>query len=72
MIVRIAYSEDGSVGPRFDEVQSRSARNLLCDDWAEFMVVWRNDRLELYNDYVHFISVSLLFRSDGPDLEIAR
>jgi hypothetical protein len=72
MVVRVAYSEDGSVGPRFDEVQSRSARNLLCEDWAEFMVVWRNHRLELYNDYVHFISVSLPFLSDSSILEIAR
>jgi hypothetical protein len=72
MVVRVAYSRDGSVGPRFDEMQNRSARNLVYEDWAEFMVVWRNDRLELYSDYVRVISVSLPPRSDGPILEIAR
>ncbi|KAI0248578.1 hypothetical protein BJV78DRAFT_1332004 [Lactifluus subvellereus] len=51
MVVRVAYSRDGSVGSRFDEVQNRSARNMVYEDWAEFMVVWRNDRLELYGDY---------------------
>ena len=71
MVVRVAYCRDGSVGPRFDEVQNRSARNLVCDGWAEFMVVWRNDRLELYGDYVHFLSKFLRPCSDGPILEIA-
>ncbi|KAI9465399.1 hypothetical protein BJY52DRAFT_1243706 [Lactarius psammicola] len=46
-----ARMKDGSLAPRFDEIQNRSARNLQYEDWAEFMVVWRNDRLELYDDY---------------------
>lgn len=52
MIVRVAYCRDESPGPKFDEVQNRSARNLQYEDWNEFMVVWRNDRLELYDDHV--------------------
>ena len=52
MVVRIAYSRDGSLGPSFDEMQNRSARNLQYEDWTEFVVVWRKDRLELYDDYV--------------------
>ncbi|KAI0304331.1 Pleckstrin homology domain-containing protein [Multifurca ochricompacta] len=51
MIVRVAYCRDGYLGSRFDEMQNRSARNMQNEDWAEFMVVWRNDRLELYNNY---------------------
>ncbi|KAF8271995.1 hypothetical protein EI94DRAFT_1678633 [Lactarius quietus] len=51
MVVRIAYCRDGSLGPSFDEMQNRSARNLQYEDWTEFVVVWRNDRLELYDDY---------------------
>ncbi|KAH9042028.1 hypothetical protein EDB85DRAFT_1218171 [Lactarius pseudohatsudake] len=51
MVVRVAYCKDGSLAPRFDEMQNRSARNLQYEDWTEFMVVWRNDRLELYDDY---------------------
>jgi hypothetical protein len=52
MVVRIAYCRDGFLGPSFDEMQNRSARNLQYEDWTEFMIVWRNDRLELYDDYV--------------------
>lgn len=52
MVVRIAYCRDGSLGPSFDEMQNRSARNLQYEDWTEFVIVWRNDRLELYDDYV--------------------
>ena len=52
MVVRIAYCRDGSLGPSFDEMQNRSARNLQYEDWTEFVVIWRKDRLELYDDYV--------------------
>lgn len=53
MVVRVAYCKNGSLGSRrFDELQDRSARDMQYEDWAEFMVVWRSDRLELYNDYV--------------------
>ncbi|KAI0260213.1 Pleckstrin homology domain-containing protein [Gloeopeniophorella convolvens] len=51
MVVRVAYSSDASLGPHFDEMQSRSAGHVQYEDWAEFMVVWRKNRLELYNDY---------------------
>ena len=52
MVVRIAYCKDSSLGSPFDEMQDRSARDMQYEDWAEFMVVWRSGRLELYNDYV--------------------
>jgi hypothetical protein len=52
MVVRVAYCKDGSLGSHFDEMQDRSARDMQYEDWAEFMVVWRSDRLELYNDFV--------------------
>ncbi len=52
MVVRVFYCRDGSLGPSFDEMQNRSTRNLQYEDWTEFIVVWRNDRLELYDDYV--------------------
>ena len=54
MVVRIAYCKDSSLGSPFDEMQDRSARDMQYEDWAEFMVVWRSGRLELYNDYVSF------------------
>ena len=52
MVVRVACCKNDSLGPHFDELQDRSARDMQYEDWAEFMVVWRSDRLELYNDYV--------------------
>ena len=59
MVVRVAYCKNGSLGSRFDEMQDRSARDMQYADWAEFMVVWRSHRLELYNDYVSFPPKSL-------------
>jgi hypothetical protein len=66
MVVRIAYCRDGSLGPNFDEMQNRSARNLQYEDWTEFVVVWRKDRLELYDDYV--CAVCTLLRSPNFDV----
>jgi hypothetical protein len=57
MVVRIAYCKGGSPGSRFDEMRDRSARDMQYEDWAEFMVVWRNGRLELYDNYVSFFPV---------------
>ena len=67
MLVRIAYCRDGSLGPSFDEMQNRSARNLQYEEWSEFVVVWRNDRLELYDDYV--CTVCALPRG-SPNLDV--
>ncbi|KAF9267492.1 hypothetical protein L218DRAFT_978057 [Marasmius fiardii PR-910] len=39
--------------PRFfDEYKHRQTRGLDFEDWQEFMVVWRMDRIELYENYV--------------------
>lgn len=52
MIVRVSYTRERSLGATFDENQNRSTQHLQYEDWAEFMVVWRKDRIELYEDYV--------------------
>ena len=52
MLVRVSYTEEESVTPKFDEAQNRTARDLVYQDWAEFLVAWRHNRLELYEDYV--------------------
>lgn len=52
MVVRVAYCRDEHFGCHFDEIQDRSARHMQHEDWAEFMVVWRRHRLELYNNFV--------------------
>ncbi|ETW81550.1 hypothetical protein HETIRDRAFT_51882 [Heterobasidion irregulare TC 32-1] len=51
MIVRVSYTRERSLGATFDENQNRFTQHLQYEDWAEFMVVWRKDRIELYEDY---------------------
>ncbi|TFK73572.1 hypothetical protein BDN72DRAFT_834437 [Pluteus cervinus] len=51
MLVRVSYTEEESPTPKFDEAQNRTARSLVYQDWAEFLVAWRHNRLELYEDY---------------------
>ncbi|KAG6850272.1 hypothetical protein H0H93_015529 [Arthromyces matolae] len=64
MLVRTYYSKSDNVGVRnrFDEQVHRTTRDLLDADSAEYLVIWRKDRLELYTDYV-WESV-LLFLAD--------
>ncbi len=54
MLVRVAYCKDDTFGSHFDEMQDRCARDMQYEDWAEFMVIWRGHRLELYNNFVRF------------------
>ncbi|KAH7885352.1 Pleckstrin homology domain-containing protein [Phlebopus sp. FC_14] len=51
MLVRVSYTKTEWLPVNFDETQNRRTSNLRYEDWAEFMVVWRKDRLELYEDY---------------------
>ena len=52
MLVRVSRTDADSVGTAFDENQNRITSHLEYEDWSEFMVVWRKERLELYEDYV--------------------
>lgn len=51
MLVRVSYTISESLPCRFDEVQNRITPHLRYEDWAEFLVVWRGERLEIYRDY---------------------
>lgn len=51
MLVRVSHTEANSVGAAFDENQNRITQHLEYEDWSEFLVVWRKERLELYEDY---------------------
>lgn len=51
MLVRVSYTKSESLPRHFDEVQNRTTPHLRYDDWAEFLVVWRGERLEIYQDY---------------------
>jgi hypothetical protein len=51
MFVRVSYTKaEGLSG--FDEKQNRTISQLRYEDWDEFMVVWRHNRIELYENYV--------------------
>jgi len=51
MLVRVSYTKSESLPCHFDEVQNRTTPRLRYEDWAEFLVVWRGERLEIYEDY---------------------
>ncbi|KAI0754967.1 Pleckstrin homology domain-containing protein [Daedaleopsis nitida] len=50
MLVRVSYTED-AVSPTFDEWQNRTTRHLENEGWAEYIVAWRKNRLELYENH---------------------
>ncbi|KAH0831930.1 hypothetical protein J3R83DRAFT_12814 [Lanmaoa asiatica] len=52
MLVRVCYTKSESLSSHFDEVQNRQTTHLRHEDCMEFLVVWRKDMLELYEDYV--------------------
>lgn len=47
----------------FDESIHRVTRDLKFEDWGEFLVVWRMDRIEVYENYVGHIYESILTQS---------
>ena len=52
MLVRPAFLREATVSPHFDEAENRTTRHVLYSDWKEYLVVWRQNRVELYEDYV--------------------
>ncbi|KAG6830694.1 hypothetical protein H0H92_015170 [Tricholoma furcatifolium] len=52
MLVRTYYTKSEDLNHHFDEQQHRTTRDLLDADWAEYLVAWRRDRIELYTDHV--------------------
>ena len=52
MLVRISFTKSESLGSCFDEGQHRTTTHLHYEDWAEYLVVWRKDYIEIYEDYV--------------------
>lgn len=56
MIVRISLAMKGAIGPHFTEQESHSTHGILYRNVAEYLVVLRENRIELYRDYVrHFL-----------------
>lgn len=52
MLIRVYHTELTSFKRSFDEQECRVTRGLEHEEWAEFLLVWREQRLELYEDYV--------------------
>lgn len=51
MLLRIQYTKVEGL-PTFDESVAHVQKDMKLEDWAEFMVVWRRNRLEIYEEYV--------------------
>ena len=68
MLVRVSYTEDG-VPTTFDENRNRTTRHLESEGWVEYIVAWRKDRLELYEDHVSSTTyeILLLHYNSNPD-----
>lgn len=54
MLVRVSYSKSEILRENFNDAVHRTTKNLHFEDWAEFLVAWRKDSIELYEDYVTF------------------
>lgn len=52
MMVQISFTPAENLGLNFDEAKNRVTQHLQYEDWSEYMVVWRKNRIELYNNYV--------------------
>ncbi|KAI5986139.1 Pleckstrin homology domain-containing protein [Pisolithus albus] len=51
MFVRISHTPLEGLSRNFDEVEHRHATMFKEEGWAEFLVVWRGSRMEIYDDY---------------------
>ncbi|KAI6044814.1 hypothetical protein EDC04DRAFT_2560793 [Pisolithus marmoratus] len=51
MLVRVSYTPLEGLPRDFGEVEHRYTTNFHEESWAEFLVVWRGLRVEIYEDY---------------------
>ena len=52
MLVHAYYSDLVFAGQLFNEEIHRTSRDLEYEAWGEFLVVWRREHIEIYEDYV--------------------
>ena len=52
MLVRVYHTKLSAFKRAFDEQECRITRDLEHEEWAEFLAIWREGRIELYEDYV--------------------
>ncbi|TFK40603.1 Pleckstrin homology domain-containing protein [Crucibulum laeve] len=51
MLVRVTYSKSETLSPTFDDAKNRTTRDLQYENWGEFLVAWRKDSIEIYEDH---------------------
>lgn len=52
MLVKVSYAATETVPAGFDEWRNRTMSHLENWNWEEYIVAWRKDRLELYQNHV--------------------
>ncbi|KAI0699107.1 Pleckstrin homology domain-containing protein [Cytidiella melzeri] len=50
MMVQVSFTPD-TLGPNFDSTKNRVTPHIQYEDYSEYLVVWRKERLELYKNY---------------------
>ncbi|EMD39935.1 hypothetical protein CERSUDRAFT_112180 [Gelatoporia subvermispora B] len=51
MLIKISYTKTGAISPDFDEWQNRVTSHLRVESFGEYIVAWRKDKLEIYDDF---------------------
>lgn len=72
MLVRVGYTESESIGPVFDEEMSRKTRGIRYQEWAEFIVLWRNSSIHFYEPHVECLQPLLMVHDADSFPEYAR
>ena len=52
MLVHAYYSDAVFARQLFNEETHRTSRDFEYEAWGEFLVVWRREHIEIYEDYV--------------------
>ena len=52
MLVEVSYTRTGGLASHFDEEDARKHPELEERGWGEYIVTWKGDALELYEDHV--------------------
>ncbi|KAH9936321.1 Pleckstrin homology domain-containing protein [Fomitopsis serialis] len=51
MLIKFSHIEAEALPSNFDEWHNRTTGHLYNEDWKDYIVVWRKDRLELYKSH---------------------
>ena len=52
MLVQVSYTRTGGLSSQFDEEDARKHPELEEREWGEYIVTWKGQILELYEDHV--------------------